>query len=315
MLKVSFAGEVGRASAMFALSCLSATTARAQIYSPSWQIGGGYNRTGTFQGFAKVALAPNRFLYVADSQTIRKFTRAGKQVADWSLGNYGSPYGANDLGVDNAGNLFLSTGSGYIIKFKTNGSLERGFSLPKQEKSGEQTWYFSEFAVTGRGDVYAIDAKRRQVAVFDKTGAFRFAFGGRGDRTLRYGRLTLKNGQFGRPNDITLDTKGNVYVSDYFGGVQKFSAAGKYLARIDGFSNPTSVAVDRAGNLYVGDTLQNRVQIFNTKGKLISKFSAPGRNSSYTDGLVVDEKGDVYMSESGNDLVRVRKFRHRTLAP
>ena len=121
--------------------------------------------------------------------------------------------------------------------------------------------------------------------------------------------------QLGRPGGIAIDRDRNrLYVADakasriavfdlgsfqflnYIGGP---SQAG---VREDGkFFGPTNVALDRAGNLYVADTLNYRIQIFDSTGKFIRGFGAQGdRPGEFIrpKGIAVDSGGHVYVADA-----------------
>jgi tripartite motif-containing protein 71 len=66
--------------------------------------------------------------------------------------------------------------------------------------------------------------------------------------------------------DITVDSSGNVYVSDRFNHrIRKFTSSTKWGSYGDGdgqFGSPSGVAVDSYGNVYVADTNNHRIQKF-----------------------------------------------------
>ncbi len=75
------------------------------------------------------------------------------------------------------------------------------------------------------------------------------------------------------------------------------------------FYNPYGVAIDSAGNIYVADTLNNRVQKFNSSGALLVMWGTLGSgngqfNNPY--GVAVDSAGDILVTDSGNN--RIQKF-------
>ena len=86
----------------------------------------------------------------------------------------------------------------------------------------------------------------------------------------KWGSNGTGNGQFRYPNNIAVDSSGNVYVADSFNSrVQKFDSNGAFITKWgsngpdDGqFSNPYGVAVDSSGNVYVADEVNSRIQVF-----------------------------------------------------
>jgi DNA-binding beta-propeller fold protein YncE len=86
------------------------------------------------------------------------------------------------------------------------------------------------------------------------------------------------------PTNLTVDSDGNIYVSDTLNyRIQKVDAEGNPLMEIgsagDGlgqFARPKGVAVDREGRLYAVDAAFSNVQIFNPEGQLLLVLGGAG---------------------------------------
>ena len=65
------------------------------------------------------------------------------------------------------------------------------------------------------------------------------------------------------------------------------------------FRFPNDIAQDRAGNLYVSDTDNNRVQVFDCKGKFLFAFNKKGASEQLRQpyGICVDSDQFVYVCE------------------
>jgi DNA-binding beta-propeller fold protein YncE len=75
------------------------------------------------------------------------------------------------------------------------------------------------------------------------------------------------------------------------------------------FSEPQGITVDSKGMVYVADTLNHRVQVFDTNGKHKASFGRFGEKSGefrFPHDIVVDSKGNVYVADSQNG--RIQKF-------
>ncbi|MBI5192633.1 MAG: hypothetical protein HZA08_04215, partial [Nitrospirae bacterium] len=76
------------------------------------------------------------------------------------------------------------------------------------------------------------------------------------------------------------------------------------------FNNPDDVVLDSAGNIYVADRNNDRIQKFNPSGRFISKWSSVGNGVGQLNtpwGLAFDPTGDfLYVTELVNH--RVQKF-------
>lgn len=106
------------------------------------------------------------------------------------------------------------------------------------------------------------------------------------------GKLLLTLGQVGRagadrrhfdkPTDMAVLPTGDIFVSDGYGNrrVIHFDATGKYINQWgqDGtkpgrFALPHSIVADSHGRLYVADRENARIQVFDTKGKLLAVWA------------------------------------------
>jgi sugar lactone lactonase YvrE len=135
---------------------------------------------------------------------------------------------------------------------------------------------------------------------------------------------------------IATDTLGNVYFSDTTnntvwevtkttGKISTFAGApgvGSYsgdghAAASAGLNSPMQMAFDGAGNLYIADRLNNVVRMINSSGN-ISTFAGQQGVGSYSgdggpatsaklsgpQGVAVDALGNVYIADTGNNIVR-----------
>ncbi|MEX2348874.1 MAG: HYR domain-containing protein, partial [Nitrosopumilaceae archaeon] len=123
-------------------------------------------------------------------------------------------------------------------------------------------------------------------------------------------------GLFSFPQDIAVDSAGNVYVSDYGNRrIQKFDNDGNFLLTwgVKGSGNgqfqaPAGIAI-RGDYVYVIDNDLNRVQKFDTVGKYVTQWGNKGQEAGQfmlPQGIAVDSFGDVYIADTGNS--RIQKF-------
>jgi sugar lactone lactonase YvrE len=149
------------------------------------------------------------------------------------------------------------------------------------------------------------------------------------------GKMAIADGKgdqasFANLMGIAADNKGNFYVADSHNNViRKITPDGTVttlagsgaVGSADGkgtaasFFYPTALAVDRNGNLYVSDTHNNLIRKIDPTGVVTTV--AGKRRSSATEidtsdvvrldnpaGIAVDNSGDVYIADWGNDLIR-----------
>jgi len=75
------------------------------------------------------------------------------------------------------------------------------------------------------------------------------------------------------------------------------------------FKGPTGMAVDAAGRLYIADTGNDRIQVFNKRGRFIAAWGSAGKeegNFGSPGDVAVDPAGNVYVVDPEN--FRIQKF-------
>jgi tripartite motif-containing protein 71 len=122
-------------------------------------------------------------------------------------------------------------------------------------------------------------------------------------------------GQFSDPLDVALDSKGNVYVAEYWNNrVQEFNNNGKFINQWGSNSDISlgrisEVAVDSSGDVYLEDYSNNRIVKFDKNGNVITKFGSSGSgNGQFNNmqGFCLDSSGNIYVADCGNN--RIQKF-------
>jgi DNA-binding beta-propeller fold protein YncE len=75
-----------------------------------------------------------------------------------------------------------------------------------------------------------------------------------------------------------------------------------------GFDKPTDVSVSKSGLVYIVDGVNNKIKVFNRKGRLVYDFGREGSGKSEFRsplGMDIDNKGRLYIADSGNHRVQI----------
>jgi len=145
------------------------------------------------------------------------------------------------------------------------------------------------------------------------------------------------NAKLFKPAGLTLDTAGNLYISDSGQNVVRKIAANGIITTVAGNGNtslgsssgdggpainaqlnfPTAVAVNAAGDLYIADTLSSRVRVVSAASGIIntaagngtaafSGDNGPAVNASLNRpfGLAIDAANNLYIADRFNSVIR-----------
>ena len=184
----------------------------------------------------------------------------------------------------------------------------------------------SDVAVDSSGNIYVVDQNNYKIRKIDLNGNVT-TFAGTGISASTDGNATTA--EFKNPIGISVDSSDNLYVADGLGNkIRKIDTSGNVTTfagsgstgTADGnatdatFSYPTGVSVDSSGNIYVVDSNSHKIRKIDASGN-VTTFAGTGTGGSL-DGnattaqfqdpsrLVVDENGNIYVSDEGNHKIR-----------
>ncbi|MDB4921260.1 MBG domain-containing protein [Mucilaginibacter sp.] len=176
------------------------------------------------------------------------------------------------------------------------------------------------------GNLYVADAYNNLIRKITPAGVVS-TFAGSGNASTINGTGT--SASFNAPWGLAIDISGNIYVSEYGGNVIRkitptavvttFAGSGA-AGSADGtgiaatFKNPYNIAIDVSGNLYVADNGNNKIRKVTPEG-IVSTLAGNGMGGADNGtgaaatfltprGVVADAAGNVYVGDSGNNLIR-----------
>ncbi len=217
-------------------------------------------------------------------------------------GQFDSPTG---IAVDESGNVLVAdTGNGRIEKFSPTGAF---LSIIGTKGSGQgQLGQPNGIAIDRVGNIYVADAGNHRVLTLKPEGTFIAEW--KGPELGFYG-----------PRRIAIGPDDSIYVADQgHSRIVKFNPDGTVVTgwgskgNGDGqFNDPTSLAVDPVTNkIYVADPINKRIQVFDSNGKFLNKWSVPewGNPVGFEDLTVDSQGGRLYASSAHMDAVLIFDF-------
>ena len=258
---------------------------------------------GEFSYPSGLAIDANNNLYVTDSYNNRvcKITSDGS-VTTFATG-FNGPYG---LSIDANNNLYVAdTDNNSVCKITSDSSVTTfatGFNGPYG------------LSIDGLGNIYVADTDNNQISKITSD-RNKTVFAGDGSSGTTNGYRT--DAQFNRPEAVTFDTYGNMYIADYNNNLIRKITSDQVstFAGMNGeLNSPEGLTCDANGTLYITDSDNNRICKIGTDGTIITiagdgssgTANGPGMNAqfNYPFGIVFDTNANIYVSDAGNNLIR-----------
>lgn len=198
--------------------------------------------------------------------------------------------------------------TGGIYVFKADGSFVKEFKAP-QSLTG---WQPMGIAFGADGTLWVTDLSGMAAAVHHLN---------------RDGTLIKTMGEslgMSFPNGVAVDKNGYVYVTDSNNGrLLVLDKDGNLVSQVGRGSNagqlglPRGIAIDGSDRVFVVDTTQQGVQVYRTfqsgneRLEFLGSFGTQGIGDgqfNYPNGLAVDGRGRIYVTDSGNSRVQVWSY-------
>ncbi len=165
-----------------------------------------------------------------------------------------------------------------------------------------RSWDMDDFAgahfirIDPKGNIWIANISSHTVRKYNPDGKLLLTLG-------EPGRAGADSGHFDKPTDMVVMPGGDIFVTDGYGNrrVVHFDANGKYLnewgqagAEPGQFALPHSIVADSHERLYVADRENARIQVFDTKGKLLAVWE----NRITPWGLWMTKKDELWVCGS-----------------
>jgi uncharacterized protein (TIGR03437 family) len=294
---------------------------------------GGPARDATFLQPGALAMDGAGNLYIADATRIRRVAPSGivSTVAGNGIRGFsgdGGPAAGASIGwptamvVDGSGTLYFSgwnQGEAFdcpdcaarIRRVTANGIITT-------VRAGATAGPAEGLALDRSGNLYVSDANNSKVLRITPGGAVS-VYAGAGQAPTNFGyngdNIPATQALLNRPAGLAMDAAGNLYIADSNNGrVRRVSASGVITTIASNLGQVRSVLVDSSGTIFAAD----RGSVYRIAGTTVSRFAGGGSGGSPSgdggpalsasvapEGLAVDPRGNMYLSEVQSQSVRM----------
>lgn len=187
-----------------------------------------------------VAMAADRdgTVYIVQSGRIRRYEGpTGRALGELPRARQ---YGYEDVTVALDGSLWAVAGD-EVVHLARDGGVQRTIDL---KQAVDEDASPARVAVSGTGDIYVLDEWKADVYHLNRDGRFVDRFGG---------------GGFPAAEDVAVDGRGRVYVSDLGTAVRVFDATGQPLGDIGGMSVVFGIVLNDRDELFAAARNQHQI--------------------------------------------------------
>jgi RHS repeat-associated protein len=206
--------------------------------------------------------------------------------------------GPDSFAYDSSGDVWMvDTGSDQVLEFSAAGKLLTHFG-----SEGTGNVQFKEprgIAIDSEGHIWVADTGNNRIQEISNKGVFVRAFGKEGS----------ENGEFKKPVALAINSEGKVWVADNGNDrLQEFTSTGTYVTKVSLLGKPEGVTLDSKGDVWVtAENLVWEFSASGEKS--LGYFGGKGtENGKFTEAAGLAVTGEnVYVVDRGNS--RVQKFK------
>ncbi|MBC3882798.1 DUF4214 domain-containing protein [Undibacterium sp. LX40W] len=272
----------------------------------------------------------------------------GKQSygANDGVGKYASFYSPFGLASDGNGKIIVTDANNNLIrKIDSNGRVETLAGFPTEFGFTDGLKNIARFNspralhLVKNGDIYVSDTYNNLIRKVTSEGQVTTFAGALSTDTYHNGLHSNPNvdgaardARFFSPRGVSSDSKGNLYVADYYhrtirkigpdGTVSTFAGSPNTAGTTDGrgsnarFMRPVGMTIDGNDNVYVADCYAHNIRKISPSGD-VTTFAGVAQSSGELNGaaasakfncprgLTFDEQGNLYVADSNNDSIRM----------
>jgi uncharacterized protein (TIGR03437 family) len=248
-------------------------------------------------------------------------------------------FSPSSVAVDSIGDIFIADTGNHVVWEVVTGSTATAAAVPSGtiiQIAGDNTGGYAgdgglaglaeldfptSVAVDSSGNLYIADSQNNVIRQVNTSGII---------NTIVGGFATTQ--QLNDPETVVVDSVGNLYISEQAGQrISKFSNGNLTVLVGNGMigssgdnglgvnasvDSPSGIALDANGYLYICDTINSKIRKLSPDGIIttIAGLGTPGyfgdggfaTNAllNFPRGIVVDSKGNVFVADTGNQVIR-----------
>jgi sugar lactone lactonase YvrE len=297
--------------------------------------------TSTFQNPQALTTLSDGTIFVVGANKVRKIDTNGTVSTFAGTSSTGSTDGAGtsatfngayDIASDSSGNLYIADGENNKIRKITPDGTVSTFAGSGTIGSADGTGIAATFsrpigvAVDANGNIFVADTNNNKIRKITPAGVVT-TFAGSGTASSVDG--TGIAATFNKPEKLTFDKNGDLYVADTTGHkIRKITPVG-VVTTIAGsgtagstdatgtsatFKYPKGIITDSAGNLYIGDCDNHKIRKITPNG-VVTTIAGQATNKdrdgintvagfNFPIGLTFDKDGNLLVADNNNHKIK-----------